>query len=656
MNKVQIQRRFRNIYLKLNNTQRGVTWIPYYKYHDKLKQYIVKYRSQSPIEITTNIRTITDLALKSLCIDKIIDEYLHSKLYHFGNIGVIPRPFKLAPKTAILLIYSQQKTSIEYAIKGQDGDTCVYKDVSHCKKYHRLSITGLHDGKNYVHLKMYDAEMNFLKERTIHIWLQNANMRSKPIVNTEHYAPSAYSQILITGGEIKPCVFDNDGNIFHFLKVRTSSYGILPLSNQRFLWPNRHTGVPTYANPHTCLLYEMDFMGRIHRTYHVKKGLHHFACTLPNNNIVSISNSIENHTEDVIVEIERSTGRIVREIYAKDLLGEHLMDQIDWAHPNSLEYDSEEDSMLVCFRNVHTILKFNWTTLEVHWLLSPPELWKGTPLENKLLNSSDDIYYSYQAHAAHEITEFRQANSNFRFYIVFDNHRLNRRPLPNRNEDGYSYINIYGVNEKAMQVKQIKHLKIDSSFIRSNAIYDHYSNHIFNMSGCMNREIDLGYRGKIEEYDYDSHRLINRWLIKDDFFSAYPFTWHSDDYCEPISATNHFQYNCGEGDCLLPVNDPLPAEHNSTADESWFSQPYIEENYFYFYTTDHSISSLIFHGEKNSYQRDYSDTWQNYEVHKNRKYYCVISLVDLPSDNYSIKVIKDGKLYKTDNYIQIKRK
>lgn len=654
MNTTEIKRKIKNIYIELNNLKNGVTWLPYYKYQNKLNHYSSIYKTKSEIDITSNFKTKKDLALTSLCIDKIIEEYLHSKIFHFNNIGVLPNPFRFAPKTAILLIYSNQMTNIEYEVITNNKESSSYKDISSNKNYHRISITGLCDGKNSIHLKMYNANMDLSKERTIHIWMENTNMHEYPITKTEHFTPSAYPQILVTGGGPNPFVFNNNGNIFHFLDIRTSAYGIFPLSNGNFLLPYRYTGVPTYANPHTCLLYEMDFTGRIHRTYHVRKGLHHFACVLPNNNIVSISNSIEGHTEDVIVEIERSTGKILREIYIKDLLGDHLINQVDWAHPNSLEYNTEEDSMLVCLRNIHTVIKFNWTTLHIHWIFSPPELWHETPMKNKLLTPLGDIHYSFQAHAVQEIKDFHKSNSSFRFYIIFDNHRLNRRPLTNHIEDGHSYINIYGINEKTMQVKQFKHMKIDASLVRSNALYDTASNHLFNMSGCRPRTF-VDHRGKIEEYDYDTHRLLNCWQIRRDFFSAYPFTWHSDDYCDPISTTDNFQYNCGEGDPLLPVTEPLPEEKESLASNDCFSRPYIEEHYLYFYTTDHSITSLIFQGTMKSYQRDYSNTWQTYKIHRDRKYYCVVSLENLPPDKYSIKVIQNGALYRTDKYIEIQK-
>lgn len=646
-------RKKENIILKLNNMQSGVTWLPYYKYQAKLSQYLKQYKKPSTIQMTTNIKKNTDLALISLCVDKIIEDYLHSKQFHFHNIAVLPNPFIHAPNTAILLMYTKEPTIIEYDVRTHRQAKPIYKDSSCSKQYHRLSICGLTNGKNYISLRMYHSDHSLLEERTIHIYIKHTAMEENPITQTEHFAPSSYPHILITGGGSNPFIFNTNGDVLHFLDIKTSSYGILPLPNGRFLWPYRFAGVPTFANPHTCLLYEMDFMGRIYRTLHVKKGLHHYACILPNDNIVSISNSLEGHTEDTLVEIERHTGNIVRTIHVKELLGEHLMNQVDWAHPNTLEYNAKEDSMLICFRNVHAIVKFNWSTLEIQWILSPPELWKDTQLEKKLLSPIGNFQYSFQAHAAHEIQEFHIPSNDYRFYLIFDNHLIRRRPVADYTGAGYSYINIYGVNEKTMEVRQFKNMKIDQSKIRSNAIYDTKNNHIFNMSGCLNKSIVTDYNGKIEEFDYDSHHLLNRWCIKENFFSAHPFTWNSDDYRQPISTDINYRYSCGEADELLPVAKPWPEECNEFCRKRFFSHPYIEENYLYFHTMDHSVSSLIFRGTNHCYQRDYSDTWQTNPVHETRKYYCIVSLEALPPDDYIIWVVHDGITYKTKKYIKI---
>ncbi len=653
MDKEQVTRRLQNLQSAIQNRQPGVTWIPYYKYSDKVNEYIQHYKQKNSISIESDINVKTDLTLKSMCIDKVIDEYLKSKHFHFQNIGVIPHPFRHAPKTAVLLMYSKERVSIVYEILDKKTENITHASVSHNKRYHRISVTNLDNGKNRIRLKMLDENDNYVCERTISIWLRDVNPLTHPISKTENYSESAYSSILITGGAQRPFVFQSDGTLMHYLDVNTTSYGILPLTKNRFLWPVAKISAPSYANPHSCLLYEMDYMGRIHRTIRVPNGLHHFACLLPNNHIVSISNSNEEHTEDILVEIDRNNGQIVRTVYAKDLFGTHLMDQTDWAHPNSIEYDENDDSMLVCFRNIHTIAKFNWSTLEIHWILSPPDLWKGTPLESKVLQTVGTFHRSFQAHAAHELKEFGNKNRNYRFYLVFDNHRLNRRPLPGYTEDGYSYINIYGVNESTMEVKQFKHLQIDMSVIRSNALYCHEKNRIFNMSGCMRKSKNLDYRGKIEEYDYDTHRLLNRWLIEKDFFSAYPFEWESDDYSAPIGDLTTHQYDCGNADPLIPFPNVLPKQATEKADAEWYANPYIEEQYLYFNTTDHSIDALVLQGNEHIYHRDYTDTVQTYDVHRDRKYYCVVSLKNLPSDYYKVNVIKNGLLYETDNYIKI---
>ncbi len=655
MNKEKITRRLHNLESTIKNRQPGVTWIPYYKYFDKVKQYVKLYKQQSNISINSNIQTMTDLSLKSMCIDKVIDEYLKSKLFHFQNIGVIPRPFKYAPKTAVLLLYSKEVVSVAYEVLDKKTDKPTHTGISQCKQYHRISVTNLDNGKNRIRLLLLDKNGTYLCERMIFIWFRKATLLTNPILQTENYRESAYSNILITGGAQRPFVFHSDGSLMHYLDINTSSYGILPLTKDRFLWPVANVSTPTYANPHSCLLYEMDYMGRIHRTFRIPNGIHHFACLLPNNHIVSISNSNEEHTEDILVEIDRLTGQIVRTVYAKELFGTHLMNQTDWAHPNSIEYNENDDSMLVCYRNIHTIANFNWCTLEINWILSPPDLWKGTPLENKVLQPTGSFHYSFQAHAAQELKEFGAKNKNYRFYLVFDNHRLNRRPLSGYTEDGYSYINIYGVNESTLEVKQFKHLRIDLSLIRSNALYCNDKNRIFNMSGCMAKDKGFNHRGKIEEYDYDTHRLINRWLIRKDFFSAYPFEWDSNDYCTPIGDPTTHQYDCGKADSLVPFINDLPKQTTEPLNEAWYSNPYIEEHYLHFYTTDHSIDALVLEGTTHIYHRDYTDTVQTYDVHRDRKYYCVVSLKDLPADSYKVKVIRNGLLYETDNHIKINR-
>ncbi len=651
---------FSGIEFHFNNMQKGVSFISQSIFEAKVQKYVRQYQKKK-VTYNTNIRIREEFALTSLCRDKVLEQYLHSKKYHLNNIGVLVNPFLHAPKAAVLLLYSAKAVSVDITMQSAQKNT-VYNDKSSMKRYHRISVTGLETGYNEISLTIYNSEHKKITEKKFHIYmLDSCEMAPAPIVKTETTTTSAYPHILITGGDVNPFVFNTNGSVMHHMKFkqfRTSTYGVYQFNRNKFLWPIRNVGAPSFANPHACLLYEMDFMGRIKRTYHIKHGIHHFVLEMPNGNLLTCSSSCEKysrikegHTEDTLVEIERTTGKIVRKVYLKDIFGDKYIDQVDWVHANYLEYNEEEDSLTICMRNIHSVIKINWTTLEVQWLLSLPELWKDTELNDKLLLPQGDVNYSFQAHAAYEIRNYPYAKDGYRYYIIFDNHRLNRRPIAGQEEDGNSYINVYAIDENRRTVEQEKHFRIDMSIVRSNARYDQESNRLFNMSGCLLRKY-TDYRGKVEEYDYESNQLLNRWYIIEDFFSAYKFEWKSDDYCEPYNIDENYDYECGDAERFVPCEVKAPFEKEVISEE-YFYKPFLEEHYLYFYTKDHTIDSLLLIGEKHSYEHNYTDTWQVEKIHVNRTYYCVLTLEGLPADKYQVEVQRDGKVYDTEYYIEI---
>lgn len=639
------------------NLQRGIEFVHYSDFISKVKAYEAKYAMVDTIPVHTNIKIRKDLSLNSLCRDRAVEALLHSGRYHINRIGILVNPFVYAPTTAVLLFCSKEPLRVDIRVESGDGKRS-YTDSAALAKSHRISIASLTEGRNKVELVLYNENGQRVKKRRFFIWLDELPVSDSPIVKTEVTGNGASEQIFITGGEVNPVVFNTDGSVFHtlnFKKFRTTTYGVYPIADGSFLWAVRNMGVPTFANPHSCLSYEMDFMGRIKRTYHVKNGMHHYVCQMPNGNFVTVSNSIEGHTEDTLIELDRETGKVIRKIYFKDILGDKFVDQIDWVHANALEYNEKEDSMLICFRNVHAVIKINWTTLELQWILSYPPLWEDTPLKEKLLTPIGDVEYFFQAHAAYELKEYSEHEEGIRYYLLFDNHGLNRRPVEGiEAEPEFSYINVYGVNEKMRTVKQVKRLQIDKSIVRSNAYYDSRTNHMFNMSGCLDRKF-VEYRGKIEEYDWSDGSLMNRWYVVNDFFSAYPFRWHSDDYCKPCGLDEHYRYVCGEADHFVR-SAPKGLETEEPVDTVRFSKPYIEGEYFYFHTKDHTISALILVGEKYCYEKDYSDTWQTNWIHENRTYFCVLTLEGLLPDTYRVKVLVEDKLYDTSYYIEIGEK
>ena len=160
-------------------------------------------------------------------------------------------------------------------------------------------------------------------------------------------------------------------------------------------------------------------------------------------------------------------------------------------------------------------------------------------------------------------------------------------------------------------------------------------------------------RGKVEEYEYDSGRLLNRWIIRNDFFSGYGFTWHSDDYKAPLGLKEDYAYAVGEADRLVPVEGSFELTEEQI-DGRYFKKPVLEGDYLYFRTRDHNITALVLYGKKHCYERDYSDTWQTVRIHEDQPYSCVVSLKGLKPDTYQVRVLRDGKLYATEYEISVR--
>ena len=84
-----------------------------------------------------------------------------------------------------------------------------------------------------------------------------------------------------------------------------------PVANDRFIVMERQTLLPTQLIPHSTQMYEMDYLGRVYRTYYVPNGIHHDVCEMtPGGNLLVASNSQCGHVEDCIAEVNRETGKI----------------------------------------------------------------------------------------------------------------------------------------------------------------------------------------------------------------------------------------------------------------------------------------------------------------------------------------------------------
>ena len=159
-------------------------------------------------------------------------------------------------------------------------------------------------------------------------------------------------------------------------------------------------------------------------------------------------------SEDTLVELERKTGKVVKRLCLADVLADHpYFDYFDWAHINTVSYRPEDHTVLVCLRNLHTVLQLDWQTNEIRFLFGDPIMWKGTAYEDKLLSPAGEISYFYQAHAAYWLEDGAEAGKHR--MIIYDNHWHKRRPVKGFDNDNQSYVRIYEIDEEQKTARYV---------------------------------------------------------------------------------------------------------------------------------------------------------------------------------------------------------
>ena len=440
-----------------------------------------------------NVKEEKMYSLTSQAKDWFLELQLRSDKYTFKNMLAVIDPFDEAPLTALVMFTTVTDYRVRTTVFGDIEETNLVSEFP-AEKRHRIPILGLYAGRETkIQIELLDEQEEVCDTRTFMLQTEELPEDLKDVVKpTKINTRSAFPYILIAGGiDIRPCVFDREGKIRYYLRRKPKGYGIFPLSKGRFLFMEQDISAPSFTNPHSIQMYDMDYLGRVGRTYFVKNGAHHTVEEkTPEGNILTAGNSLEGHSEDLVLEIDRATGAIVHKIKLGDIFDDTYQDMMDWAHINSASYNTAQDSMLVSMRNIHSVAKFDWRTDEIQWLMADPRFWEGTPMAEKLLTPIGEVPWFYQQHAVFEVQPEQNNNPDICYIMVFDNHWHKRRKVKFFDKDKKSYVSFYEINEKEKTVKLYKRIACPKSKIRSNAIFVEEDRRLYIMAGFLVPEID----------------------------------------------------------------------------------------------------------------------------------------------------------------------
>ena len=361
---------------------------------------------------------------------------------------IIVNPFTNAPLSAVMEFETEEAVSVKMIVKGKTVAADLTYEFPEAQK-HILPIIGLMDeGDTDVELHIGEATYQYvvtgddLPEDIYHPVITQENLIKTP--NALYFTTPS------SGGHISG--YDCNGDLRfvlssnNFWDINMLSDGKLIASSDRILnSPYYTTGFVT-----------MDLLGHIEKEYSLPGGYHHDIDELPNGNFLVCSDDFNGNTvEDIIVEVDKETGAIVKRFDLKDVLDQNDGRSLnwtvqDWFHNNSVDYQLENNTLTVSGRHQDIVAVIDYDNGKLRYLVGPNDKWSEemqpyflTPINEK------EFEWQWAQHAATWLDS--------EYLMLFDN-GMNRSKLTSEAlmaEDNYSRMVIYKIDEENKTIEQV---------------------------------------------------------------------------------------------------------------------------------------------------------------------------------------------------------
>ncbi|OOB80144.1 MAG: hypothetical protein BEN19_06470 [Epulopiscium sp. Nuni2H_MBin003] len=383
--------------------------------------------------------------------DSIIDQQFQQEMnilsryfnveHTFENPFFVVNPYGTAPLSALIMFETPIPATVDVVIKGKDDATDIEYTISERNTHHEVPISGMYaDFANNIQLTLnYETGEQDSRWFTITTDALPDYITERNIKNTVTSDQAQDGVVfVVTDNRI---VLDKNADVRWFTTMPTGNSDINQiLDSNRFLF-----AVEGYSN--LADIYEMDLLGKVHFMYGERTSAHHDAYEMPNGNILFWAG-------DTLKEIDKS-GNTIKELDITDILEqqsnkEYRNTDEDWFHQNSIVYD--DGDIIVSARNQHAIIKQDYETQELKWILSP-----NIYYEDKYLTPvGADFEWFYSQHDATILPDLDN-NPDTLDLLLLDNgvHRALVGETPISAEEAYSRMVHYRINEKDMTVEQI---------------------------------------------------------------------------------------------------------------------------------------------------------------------------------------------------------
>ncbi|MFB9974393.1 hypothetical protein FPQ10_09865 [Allobacillus sp. SKP2-8] len=165
-----------------------------------------------------------------------------------------------------------------------------------------------------------------------------------------------------------------------------------------------------------------------------------------------------------MIEVNPTNGEVVKLIDLKDLYPTETYEEytardpkdgkLDWFHQNSVVYDESDNSIIISGRNQDTVMKIDYLTDEIIWILAHPDGFNDDFLNNYVVEGQgEDFKYPGAQHDATIMPDFDN-NDDTIDLLIYDNNVAVARGDKELSRT-YSAGTQYRINEKTKEAEII---------------------------------------------------------------------------------------------------------------------------------------------------------------------------------------------------------
>lgn len=374
---------------------------------------------------------------------------LNAKGYTIDNPKVVIDPYKASPLTAMVMFETKESTEVKVSIQGKDDKTGLSYTFPNSKE-HYLAIYGLYAGyDNIVTIEYGDVKKNIIIETDSlpddFVLPTSVNGIREELDNDFYFfTPSAkgYS-----------AAYDINGDVRWYL-TNYALWDNTRLKNGRMLVSTERL---MYSPYYMTGLYEIDMFGKIYKEYSLAGGYHHDYYELPNGNLLVASDDFGNDdgtVEDVIVEVDKTTGAIVKTFDLKKILNmedgkSENWTSYDWFHNNSVWYDEKTNSITLSGRHQDAVINIDYSSGKLNWIIGDKTGWSSEYQKYFFTPVGPDFEWQWSQHAAMITPEG--------YVFIFDNGNNKSKVKDSyvTAENSYSRGVMYKIDTKNMTIEQV---------------------------------------------------------------------------------------------------------------------------------------------------------------------------------------------------------